>query len=147
MASLTYKVVAKVPPDKAFQYVADIKRHAEWGMDDMKVDPVTGGPTKVGSRFNAVGHLLGKPNPSTVTVTAYEPPRRLAFDAEDKSTIFLHEFRFTPQNGGTLIERELTGKKRPVVQAILFPLFKGAIDKNFNGAMAKLKERLESGAP
>src|SRR5438874_662925 len=82
MASLTYKVVAQVPPDKAFQYVADIKRHAEWGMDDMKVDPVTGGPTKVGSRFNAVGHLLGKPNPSTVTVTAYEPPRRLATVAQ-----------------------------------------------------------------
>ena len=70
-------------------------------------------------------------------------PGCFAFDAEDKRGISHHEFRFTPSGSGTRIVREMTGVKQPWFGPILAIIFRGAIDKNFNGALAHLKERLE----
>ncbi len=45
-----YKITIKAPQAKVFDYVADVSRHGEWGMDDMKVVPDKEGPPAVGMR-------------------------------------------------------------------------------------------------
>ena len=142
-----WTVQVKVPPDKAYGYVSDLSRHAEWGdqADEMKIEAEQPGPPKVGGKYKAVGKLVGKVNPSTVTITALEPPRRIEFEAEDSSGISGHVFTFGPQDGGTLITRQMFGVKRPWYGPILFLVFKGAIDKNYNSALANLKSNLEKG--
>lgn len=143
---IVWKVKVSVPPGQAFDYVADIGRHPEWAMDSMTVEPDTAGGAGVGARFKAVGNLFGRPNPSTVTVTDLSRPDRLGFDAQDKRGVTHHEFRFLPEAGGTLVEREMTGVRQPWYGPIQFLIFKSAIDKNFNGALARLRERLEEQA-
>jgi hypothetical protein len=90
--------------------------------------------------------LNGKPNHSMVTITAIDSPKRLAFDAEDSNSVFHHEFTFSPSNGGTHVERHVTMTKGPFYFPLVLSIFKGTVQKNYNGAMSNLKTKLESGS-
>ena len=146
--SAVYTVDVKAPPAKVFDYVADVSRHGEWGSagDRMKATAERPGPPAMGSRYKADGMLNGKPNQSVVTITALESPKRLAFDAEDANSVFHHEFTFDPAEGGTHVERHVTMTKGPFYFPLVLAIFKGTVQKNYNGAMSNLKTKLESGS-
>ena len=145
--SATYNVTIKAPQAKVFDYVADVSRHGEWGSEDdqMQASAEKPGSPAMGSRYKADGMLNGKPNQSVVTVTDLEAPKRFAFDAEDSNSVFHHEFAFTPEDGGTQVERRVTMTKGPFYFPIVLAIFKGTVQKNYNGAMSNLKSKLESG--
>ena len=143
----TWTVHVKVPPDKAYAYVADLSRHAEWSFaaDKMTIKADKPGPAAVGSTYSAEGNLMGR-NASKVTITALHPPTSLEFESEDKAGINGHVFEFAAQDGGTLITRKMYGVKVPFYGPLLFVLAKVAINKDYNGALAKLKTKLEAGS-
>lgn len=142
----TWKISVKVPPDKAYAYVADLSRHGEWGSqaDEMTIKPDEPGEPAVGKTYTADGILLGKRNPSKVKITSLDPPNRVEFEYEDSRGTGGHVFTFTPRNGGTLITRQIYGIKQPLLGPLLFRIFKSKIDVNYNGALSNLKNRLES---
>ena len=146
--SALYTVDVKAPQSRVFDYVADVSRHGEWGSaeDHMKATAERPGPPAVGARYKADGILNGKPNQSVVTITALEAPKRLAFDAEDSNSVFHHEFTFSPSNGGTHVERHVTMTKGPFYFPLVLSIFKGTVQKNYNGAMSNLKTRMEGGS-
>ena len=139
-----YTVTVNAPAQKVFDYVADVASHGEWGSadDHMKVTAEKAGPPAVGSRYKAEGMLNGKPNPSVVTITALDPPRMLAFDAEDANSIFHHELFFRPEGAGTRVERHVSMSKGPFYFPIVLAIFKGTVQKNYNGAMENLKAKM-----
>ena len=143
----TYNVHVKAPQGKVFEYVADVARHGEWASepDRMKASAEKSGPPAVGSRYKAEGVLNGKVNPSVVTITALEPPNRLAFDAEDSNSVFHHEFKFSPLDGRTNVERIVTMTKGPFYFPLVLAIFKSTVVKNYDGAMQNLKRKMESG--
>ncbi len=146
--SAMYTVDVRAPQSRVFDYVADVSRHGEWGSeaDHMKASSERPGPPAMGSRYKAEGMLNGKLNQSVVTITSVEAPKRLAFDAEDSNSVFHHEFTFSPSNGGTRVERHVTMTKGPFYFPVVLALFKGTVQKNYNGAMSNLKRKIESGA-
>ena len=143
-----YSVTVKAPQQTVFDYVADVSRHGEWGSadDHMKASAEKPGPPAVGSRYKAEGILNGRLNNSTVTITVVDPPKRVAFDAEDSNSIFHHEFLFTPSDGGTLVERHVSMTKGPFYFPIVLSIFKSTLQKNYDGAMQNLKAKMDSGA-
>jgi len=144
--SALYTVDVKAPQGKVFDYVADVSRHGEWGSADdrMKASAEKPGPPAVGVRYKADGMLNGKANPSVVTITALESPKRLAFDAEDSNSVFHHEFVLSPADGGTHVERHVTMTKGPFYFPLVLAIFKSTVQKNYNGAMSNLKAKLEA---
>lgn len=142
----SYNITINAPQAKVFDYIADISRHGEWGSaeDKMKVTAEKLGPPAVGARYKAEGVLNGKVNQSVVTITAYEPQKRIAFDAEDSNSVFHHEFVFTPEAGGTQLERRVTMTKGPFYFPLVLSIFKGTVVKNYNGAMVNAKAKLEA---
>jgi uncharacterized protein YndB with AHSA1/START domain len=146
--SAAYDVTIKAPQAKVFDYVADVSRHGEWGSEDdhMRASAESAGPSAVGSKYKAEGILNGKPNSSVVTITNLQPPNRLGFDAEDSNSVFHHEFVFSPSNGGTRVQRLVTMTKGPFFFPIVLAIFKGTVQKNYNGAMQNLKTKMESGS-
>ncbi len=100
----------RIPPEQAFSYVADITRHNDWTTNSIKITPLTPGPTRLGSKYTAVGRQWGKDWPSQLEITGYEPPRRFEFTATGgpvdapEGDPHRHEFLFIPENGGTQIE-------------------------------------------
>ena len=144
----TWKIHVNVPREKAYDYVADVGRHGEWGSqaDKMTIKADEPGPPVVGKKYTAEGVLLGKSNPSTVTITALERPERVEFEYEDPRGTGGHVFTFSSDEGGTLITRQIFGIKQPMLGPVLFRIFKKKIDVNYNGALNNLKSKLESGA-
>lgn len=141
-----YSTTIGAPQQEVFDYVADVSRHGEWGSadDHMKATAEAPGKPAVGARYKAEGMLNGKPNDSVVTITTFEPPRRLVLAAEDSNSIFIHEFLFNADGEGTQVERRVTMSKGPFYFPLVLSLFKGTVQKNYNGAMANLKAKLES---
>ncbi len=146
--SAVYSVDVKAPQATVFNYVADVSRHGEWGSadDHMKATAERPGQPAMGSRYKADGLLNGKANQSNVTITALEPPKRLAFDAEDSNSVFHHEFTFSPAAGGTHVERHVTMTKGPFYFPLVLAIFRSTVQKNYNGAMSNLKTKTEAGA-
>jgi uncharacterized protein YndB with AHSA1/START domain len=146
--SATYNVTINAPQSKVFEYLADVSRHGEWGSidDKMKISAEKPGSPATGARYQADALLNGKQNKSVVTITALEPQKRIAFDAEDSNSVFHHEFLLTPEGGGTHFERRVTMTKGPFYFPLVLTIFKSTVVKNYDGAMQNAKAKLESGA-
>jgi uncharacterized protein YndB with AHSA1/START domain len=146
--SATYTTTIKASIEKAFNYLADIARHGEWGSTDdrMKISAEKPGPPAVGARYQADALLNGRENKSTVTITALEPPKRIAFDAEDSNSVFHHEFLLTPEGDGTRFDRRVTMTKGPFYFPLVLRIFKSTVVKNYDGAMQNAKAKIEAGA-
>ena len=112
----------------------------------MKISADKPGPPAIGARYQADALLNGKQNKSVVTITALEPPKRVAFDAEDSNSVFHHEFLLTPEGDGTHFERRVTMTKGPFYFPLVLRIFKSTVVKNYDGAMQNAKAKLESSA-
>ncbi|MGQ0602338.1 MAG: SRPBCC family protein [Anaerolineales bacterium] len=142
----TYRVLINAQPETVFAYVSDLTRHPEWSGGRLKIEAVSSGPIAAGSRYHSHGDVAGqKDRPNELRVTQYQPPTRFAFVATDPDFGEVpHEFAFTPQAGGTLLERTVT-VTLPPVRAFAFRTFiqpligKPMMDK----ALAALKAKLE----
>lgn len=139
-----WTVVIDAPREVVYEYVSDFSRHPEWGMDDMEVSGPEG-PTHEGAMYDAVGTLRGKRNKSTVFVSELAPPDRIEFEAQDSRGLVGHVLTFTQQNGGTRVTRQLYAITQPPLAPLSYVLHRGAINKNFDGALQKLKRRVEAG--
>jgi hypothetical protein len=139
----TYSVVAKTTPDRAYAYLADVRNHAEWSPDDLKVDGP--GTPAVGAKYETVGHLQGKPNPSTVEITDLRPSSRVAFTSTDKASSWLHEFTLTLQDGATRIDRKVSVLSAPLMLSVVFPILHPLVIGPGNmKSMNLLKQKLEA---
>jgi uncharacterized protein YndB with AHSA1/START domain len=142
----SHQILVQVPLQKAFDYVSDLTRHPEWSGGELKIEAITPGPIAVGKEYQSRGEVAVQKNrPNTVKVTEYEPPRKFAFAANDPDFgIVTHEFKFTEQKAGILIERIMTVNLNPIIafgfRFFIYPLIGRP---SMNRAMASLKERLE----
>jgi uncharacterized protein YndB with AHSA1/START domain len=144
-AELSWSVRVAVPPGQAYDYVADLTRHPEWGMEDMAVEPrEPGAAVRVGSRFEAQGTLFGRRQSSELTVTRLDRPRALEFAVHDRQGETHHAFTFTAVDGGTEITRRLRASRQPWHGPLRAWLLRGATNKSYQGALAKLKFMLEA---
>lgn len=94
-------VIIQSPSEAVYTYLADFTRHPEWVKNVSKITQLSSGPIKVGTVFKAqegappvsltkrlrmvfhilVGVLGGAKLYSQATITALEPPRRIAWQA------------------------------------------------------------------
>ena len=151
MTTLThsYRVWIKAPPEAVFAYVSDLARHPEWSGASLSIKPLSPGPVAVGKEYDSQGDVAGqKDRPNRVRVTELQPPSRFAFTASDPGFGEVpHTFTFTPQDGGTLLDRTVVLNLPPLTafafQVFIRPLIgKPMMDKS----LAKLKARLEAAA-
>jgi uncharacterized protein YndB with AHSA1/START domain len=144
--AFAFRISIDAPPEKVFDYVADVTRHPEWAnrKAGLRMSEVSGGPPAVGAKYRSESTFFGKPAVGDITVTAYEPPRRFAFmvnhQQEGKKDVHIeHTFTVTPQGGGALVERKMDGDGNPIAGLVFYP----AIRADFMAALRNLKARLE----
>jgi hypothetical protein len=114
-----------------------------WETDFQAVERLTPGDTGLGSQFRAHLKMPGAVVASTFTLTGYEPNQRVAFEGE----------RAGPMKpvGSYLFESVANGTRvtaRPAPQPLglfrlMAPLMAGAIEKQNEAHLAKLKAVLE----
>jgi uncharacterized protein YndB with AHSA1/START domain len=142
----TFKIQVNRSPEDVFAYVADVTRHAEWANPKagLKLEAVSGtGPAK-GAQYRSTQTFLGKPAGADITITEYEPSSRFTLQAvhagKKKTVTYTSAFRFTPRDGGTLVEKTLTSDGPALINALAYP----AIRKDNMTSLGRLKATLES---
>jgi len=140
----TYRISTSAKPDVAFAYISDLTRHPEWN-DHLRVTALTPDEIQVGSTYHSVGKTLYEDRHNDIRITAYQPSIVFAFVAHDPDfKDITHEFRISPQNDGSLIERTITVHMSPMMaflwNLILFPLIN---KRENNRSMGALKAQLE----
>jgi len=140
----TYRISVNTKPDVVFAYIADLTRHSEWN-DHLQVTAKSPGEIKVGSEYHSVGKTLYEDRHNDLWITAYQSPTVFSFVARDPDfKDIAHEFRISPQNDGSLIERTVTAQMSAFMELlwrwILFPLINRR--ENYR-SMAALKAQLE----
>ena len=146
LVSNLYSVFINAPPETVFNYVSDLTRHPEWSGGKLKIEALTPGPAGVGSAYNSYGEVAGQQNrPNELRVTKFELPTLFEFVAKDPGFgEVVNEFKFTPEKGGTLMERTLSMTMNPL-KAFVFKLFirpligQPMMDKSFAALKAKLE--------
>lgn len=141
-----YSVVIRAQPAAVFAYISDLTRHPEWSGGRLKIDARSPGPVAVGAQYVSHGDVPGqKDRPNQLRVTEYQPSSRFAFIAQDPSFgDVLHEFRCTPQDGGTLMERTVTLTLTPLIAFAFRTLIRPLVGKpSMDKALAALKTKLE----
>ena len=133
-------------PEEVWAYLTDFSRHAEWSPKPWKMESLTEGPVRVGSKFRSTGWVPRDANHvNDVEITAMEPARRLAFSSMEKGQVFKNEFRLTAQDGGTRVDRTLDMPKPTGAIGLVFPLIvagvvKPGVQKGMNMLKAKLDQ-------
>jgi len=130
-------------PQHVFDYLADFTRHPEWAGDDLTVELVDDGPTRLGSRFRSDGKQMGLRRDELV-VTRYEPPRHLEFESLGDEGQFRNAFELTAVPGGTRLSKTFesvhTQGLARLAQAF-YPLMGWPTMKR---DLARIKRRLEA---
>lgn len=142
-----------VPPEVAFDYVADIGRHGEWAENPMTVELLDPPPVHVGTRYRAVGHQGGRDWPSDLVVTVFDRPSRFAFTATGgpvpatEDHLHRHEFLFSAERGGTrLVARRANPIPNRAVR-LLAPLITRYALRLRLRTIENLRQRLERLGP
>ena len=142
-----HQVLVNAPLHQTFDYVSDLTRHPEWSGGELKIEALTPGPIAVGKEYRSRGEVaVQKDRPNTVRISAYEPPHKFGFVANDPDFGDVsHVFTFTQQAGGVLIERAMTVSLNPIVAfGFRFLIYPFVGRPSMNKSLARLKKKLEN---
>jgi uncharacterized protein YndB with AHSA1/START domain len=141
-----HQVLVNAPLQQTFDYVSDLTHHPEWSGGELKIEAITPGPIAVGKEYRSRGEVaVQKDRPNTVRISAYEPPHKFGFVANDPDFGDVsHVFTFTQQGGGVLIERAMTVSLNPIIAfGFRFLIYPFVGRPSMNKSLARLKEKLE----
>jgi len=142
-----HQVLVNAPLHQTFDYVSDLTRHPEWSGGELKIEALTPGPIAVGKEYRSRGEVaVQKDRPNTVRISAYEPPHKFGFVANDPDFGDVsHVFTFTQQDAGVLIERAMTVSLNPIVAfGFRFLIYPFVGRPSMNKSLARLKKKLEN---
>ena len=127
---------------RVWEYASDVQRQPEWMHEMKRVEMITPGPIKVGSRGRATVRIFGISTTDDVVITRLEPPH--AFGIR-------HEGKFT---GEGLLEFSAASEQQTLIRWMeylrppLFPMLAGFLQRPilrriFQSDLRHLKEILE----
>jgi hypothetical protein len=130
-------------PQRAFEYLSDFTRHAEWAQHELRIDAPQSGAAIAGTRLQSHGRQLGQKLDDELTVTAYEPGRRFAFESRGRGGLFRHVFDFTPAPGGTLVGKEMTVLSMPFPLSLTKWITEPFLARRLASDLRRIKAHLE----
>ena len=134
------------PPDTVFAVMTDIARWAEIMRGVEKVELLTEGPMRAGTRCRETRTIFGRSATEEMTVAEIDPPRRLVFTAGNHGTRYLATHTIEPTPGGSRLI--LTFKGTPITLAarlfsLIGMLFTGALRRQLESDLADIKAEAE----
>jgi uncharacterized protein YndB with AHSA1/START domain len=126
------------PPERVFDTLADMRNELQWNSQVSKVELASAEPIGRGSRFE----LVNGGRPYDVTITTFEPPSRLVFEAQGKPDLTV-TYALTPAAGGTELLSDLDFRPTGALK-VVFTLLAPVIRRNVPKQYARLKALCES---
>ena len=144
MAKYSSETTINVPPERVFEYVADMTRHGEWGDHGLQVTRTSAGDG-LGATYSSTAKSFGTQN-ETQVVVQHDPPRRFAFDATGSLGVAHHVFEIEPSGSGARVTKSMELTKPSFLARVMSPMIGRQQRPGLQQDLARIKERLEGGA-
>ena len=125
------------PPEDVFDTLADLRNDAKWNSRVSQAELRSPEPIGPGSRFAVVNGGT----PYDVTITSYDRPSRLVFEASGKPDLTI-ACTLTPTGEGTELESDFDFRPRGVLKMV-FPLLAPVIRRDVPREYASFKALCE----
>jgi len=145
---VTYERHAQIrrPVEEVFDFVGTryFENHPRWEREVIEVRRLTAGPIGVGSRGIMVRHEYGRTSESPLEVTAFDPPRKIAFRHVGGPMVFEIAFGTAPVGPsstdlGVRVQAELRGRYK-----LLTPMLAFNLPRTGGKIMRRLVELIEA---
>jgi len=134
------------PPARVFECAADFANAASRITGITRVEMLTDGPVRVGTRFRETRVMFKREATEELEVTAFDPPRSYAIGAVSCGSRFHTEFRFTPKGTGTEVALDFQAEPltffAKVMSVLMKPMIKAcakAVGKDLDDLKAAIE--------
>jgi carbon monoxide dehydrogenase subunit G len=146
---LTIREQIAAPPERVFAAASDFANAPKAIPGILRVEMLTPGPVRAGTRFRETRRMFGKEASEEMTVAELEPPRRYLLTAESHGSRYRTEFRFEPgAAAGTEVVMTFRGEPlttfAKVMTFVMKPMMK-SMAKLCARDLADLKRSIEGG--
>lgn len=136
-------ITVNCPPQKAYDYLADVAHHPDWASHNLSVEKTSAGPIAVGSTFNSTGHQMGT-HTGVVTITELVPNQKIVYESNDDTGQIRHSFTLAAENGGTRIAKSFETIKTGFMLTVFRPMMYVVQPRLLSADLQKIKSRLEA---
>lgn len=151
MPTLTATIHVAAPLARVFEVFTDLPHAAERIPAITKIEMLTDGPFRVGTRWRETRVIMKKEATEEMWVTGCHPPRSYTVEAESHGTHYDTLFEFAPDGDGTRVTWTFKGTPltfgAKVMSVIFAPLFKGMMRKCMRDDLEALRAVCEGKAP
>ena len=93
------------PVEQVFAFLMDTTQLTTWQTNLIKIDKITEGPLRMGSRFQEVRRLGRKESRIQGEITAFEPNKRFETKTSTKPQVTV-SYLLEPEEGGTRVKHK-----------------------------------------
>jgi len=129
------------PPEELFAYLSDLANLPEWQSGIVSAEITSGDELGVGTTARVVRDLMGQRIEAPMTVTAYEPPSRLAIRSEVSGVKATAELDLAPADGAAtdlVFAMEIRGS---FITSFMEPMIAGAAGGEIDASIARIQGR------
>ena len=129
------------PPEELFAYLSDLANLPEWQPGIVSAEITSGDELGIGTTARVVRDLMGQRIEAPMTVTAYEPPSRLAIRSEVSGVKATAELDLAPADGAAtdlVFAMEIRGS---FITSFMEPMIAGAAGGEIDATIARIQGR------
>lgn len=144
MITLREHVEIDRPLAEVFDYVVNVENAPKWQPAVIKVERITDGPIRVGTKFNEVAKMMGRRISTICEITELVTNERFGFKGTSTGP-FEYETTYIVEPRGNATLLSVVGNFRTKgLWRLVEPLIKGEVKKESSQELAAMKRAIES---
>jgi carbon monoxide dehydrogenase subunit G len=142
MKRVERRAVIGTSPAELFAYLSDLENLSEWQMGVKSARPTSEGEMRVGATALVARELMGQTIEAPLTITEYDPPRRLAIGSEVSGVKAHGTLDLAPTPDGTATDLAFAMEIRgSMLTSFMEPMIASAAGGDIDASLKRLQER------
>jgi carbon monoxide dehydrogenase subunit G len=129
------------PPEEVFAYLADLGNVGQWQTGIVSAELTSAGAIGAGSTALVVRDLMGQRVEAPLTVTGYEPPRRLEITSEVSGVKVKAELDLGAADAATTDVRFAMEIRGSFITSFMEPMIAGAAGGEIDASLERIRAR------
>ena len=138
-------ITIAAPPAEVFAFVADLANLPRWQTGIVSAEQTSPDPVGVGSTARVVRTMAGQSLTVDLTITDFEPGRRLALASQASGVSVTATLEMDPVDGGTVARSGIEIKAGSVFMAPLEGMIANAAAGELASGLERLRDAVEGG--
>jgi len=147
MAGMQLSKTIDAPRERVFEAFTDLDRMAERIEGIERVEKLTDGPMRVGTRWKETRVMFKRESTEELEVTGFDPPESYRVECDSCGSHFTSVFRFEPEGDATRVTMEMSYRATSLFAKLFRPigfLMAGSIKKCIDQDLDDAKRAIEA---